>query len=126
MTRERQPAGPVFQRAYGVLDKYKISRTFFIKTDQNNCDTTSAPVEASETNAGGYDIVVDDDAVAEAETQADFYHDDGNYDSNTNYYKKKSSADKQPVKKTESVNNTKDKVDDAKSDQSAPDVVKAD
>lgn len=46
MTRDRLPVGPVLQRAYGVLDKYQISRTFFIKTDQNNCDAVPPAFEA--------------------------------------------------------------------------------
>jgi apolipoprotein D and lipocalin family protein len=46
MTRERFAPGPVIQRAYGVLDKYKISRTFFIKTNQENCDTLPPAPEA--------------------------------------------------------------------------------
>lgn len=46
MMRERRPVGPVLQRAYGVLDKYQISRTFFLKTDQNNCDTVPPAQEA--------------------------------------------------------------------------------
>lgn len=37
MTRDRNPSVAVMQRAYGVLDKYKISRTFFLKTDQKDC-----------------------------------------------------------------------------------------
>lgn len=37
MTRSRNPHNAVMQRAYGVLDKYKISRTFFLKTDQKDC-----------------------------------------------------------------------------------------
>ncbi|XP_072742448.1 apolipoprotein D-like [Anoplolepis gracilipes] len=37
MTRERIPPGEVLQKAYGVLDKYKISKTFFVKTDQADC-----------------------------------------------------------------------------------------
>ncbi|XP_029162001.1 LOW QUALITY PROTEIN: uncharacterized protein LOC114933539 [Nylanderia fulva] len=37
MTRERIPSGEVLQKAYGVLDKYKISKTFFVKTDQADC-----------------------------------------------------------------------------------------
>lgn len=37
MTRSRRPAGEVLQMAYGVLDKYKISKTFFVKTDQADC-----------------------------------------------------------------------------------------
>lgn len=64
MTRERFPDGPVLQHAYGILDKYKISRTFFVKTDQTDCETEAPPEEAAEepTNPG-YDIVVDDDTV---------------------------------------------------------------
>lgn len=46
MTRERLPPGPVLQRAYGVLDKFRISRTFFVKTEQEGC-----AVVASELNA---------------------------------------------------------------------------
>ncbi|EEB16576.1 Apolipoprotein D precursor, putative [Pediculus humanus corporis] len=37
MTRERLAPGKTLQTAYGILDKYKISRTFFVKTDQNDC-----------------------------------------------------------------------------------------
>ncbi|KZC05232.1 PREDICTED: apolipoprotein D-like [Dufourea novaeangliae] len=37
MTRERLAPGTVLQQAYAVLDKYKISRTFFVKTDQDDC-----------------------------------------------------------------------------------------
>lgn len=65
MTRERIPDGPVLQRAYGVLDKYKISRTFFVKTDQTKCETEAAPEEAVDAPDTGYDIVVDDDTVAQ-------------------------------------------------------------
>jgi apolipoprotein D and lipocalin family protein len=46
MTRERFAPGPIIQKAYGVLDKYKISRTFFIKTNQENCDTLPPAPEA--------------------------------------------------------------------------------
>lgn len=63
MTRERSPSGPVLQRAYGVLDKYKISRTFFVKTDQDNCETKAEPEEVDENLNPGYDIVVDDEEV---------------------------------------------------------------
>ncbi|XP_053978719.1 apolipoprotein D-like [Hylaeus volcanicus] len=48
MTRERLAPGPVIQKAYAVLDKYKISRTFFVKTDQNDC----AYSEPEETKPG--------------------------------------------------------------------------
>lgn len=37
MTREQIPPGEVLQKAYGVLDKYKISKTFFVKTDHTDC-----------------------------------------------------------------------------------------
>lgn len=63
MTREREPSGPVLQRAYGVLDKYKISRTFFVETDQKSCETTAEPEEVEENSNPGYDIVVDDEEV---------------------------------------------------------------
>lgn len=46
MTRERIPPGPVLQAAYGVLDNFKISRSFFIKTDQENCEKRPIPTEA--------------------------------------------------------------------------------
>lgn len=46
MTRDRLPVGPVMQRAYGVLDKYQLSRNFFIKTDQKNCDILPIAQEA--------------------------------------------------------------------------------
>lgn len=38
LARERIPDGNVLQAAYGILDKYKISRTFFVKTDQADCE----------------------------------------------------------------------------------------
>lgn len=46
MTRERLAPGLVLQRAYGVLDKFKISRAFFVKTNQEDCTIQSAPIEA--------------------------------------------------------------------------------
>lgn len=46
MTRERIPPGTVLQRAYGVLDKYQMSRTYFIKTDQKGCDPEPPAFEA--------------------------------------------------------------------------------
>ncbi|XP_076303411.1 apolipoprotein D-like [Lasioglossum baleicum] len=55
MTRERIAPGPTVQKAYSVLDKYKISRTFFVKTDQDDCAyldvTASKPEEAPEEEA---------------------------------------------------------------------------
>lgn len=46
MARERVPPGNILQGAYGVLDKYKLSRNFFVKTEQTTCVTLPAPVEA--------------------------------------------------------------------------------
>ncbi|KAL7286282.1 hypothetical protein TKK_0019458 [Trichogramma kaykai] len=37
MTRQRIAAGEILQKAYGVLDKYKISKVFFVKTNQDDC-----------------------------------------------------------------------------------------
>ncbi|KAK7605187.1 hypothetical protein V9T40_007045 [Parthenolecanium corni] len=42
LTREKLAPGTVLQKAYGVLDKYKLSRTFFVKTDQNSCEIAEA------------------------------------------------------------------------------------
>ncbi|KAK2578717.1 hypothetical protein KPH14_007793 [Odynerus spinipes] len=44
MTRQRVAPGTVLQQAYGVLDKYKISKAFFVKTNQEDCvNLTPAP-----------------------------------------------------------------------------------
>lgn len=34
------------QNAYGVLDRFKISRTFFIKTNQADCNILPEPAAA--------------------------------------------------------------------------------
>lgn len=47
MTRERLPSGTTLQRAYGVLDKFKISRTFFVKTDQEGCALAASDINAA-------------------------------------------------------------------------------
>lgn len=47
MTRERLAPGTVLQMAYGVLDKYKVSRTFFVKTDQADCAIAEAAADAA-------------------------------------------------------------------------------
>ncbi|XP_072402236.1 uncharacterized protein [Diabrotica undecimpunctata] len=47
MTRERLPSGPVLQKIYGVLDKYKISRNFFVKTDQEGCALAASDINAA-------------------------------------------------------------------------------
>ncbi|KAJ2940627.1 hypothetical protein O0L34_g14732 [Tuta absoluta] len=43
LTRERLAPPAVMQAAYGVLDKYKISRTFFVKTNQVECNIFPDP-----------------------------------------------------------------------------------
>ncbi|CAH1103586.1 unnamed protein product [Psylliodes chrysocephalus] len=47
MTRERLPSGPVLQKVYGVLDKFKISRTFFVRTDQEGCALAASEINAA-------------------------------------------------------------------------------
>lgn len=46
MARQRIPRGEVLQAAYGVFDKYKMNRSFFVKTEQTGCETLAPPVEA--------------------------------------------------------------------------------
>lgn len=47
MTRARLPPGEVLQKAYGVLDKFKISRTFFVKTEQEGCAVAASDLNAA-------------------------------------------------------------------------------
>lgn len=47
MTRERLPSGNTMQKAYGVLDKFKISRTFFVKSDQEGCAIAASDINAA-------------------------------------------------------------------------------
>uniref|UniRef100_A0A8D8PMK5 Apolipoprotein D n=1 Tax=Cacopsylla melanoneura TaxID=428564 RepID=A0A8D8PMK5_9HEMI len=47
LTREKLPSGTSLQKAYGVLDKYKLSRYFFSKTDQNDCHIAEAANDAN-------------------------------------------------------------------------------
>ncbi|XP_055600802.1 apolipoprotein D-like [Uranotaenia lowii] len=63
LARTRLPEGPILQRAYGVLDKYRINRTFFVKTIQEDCvirappqpaiDPTEAPDSSRVSHDGG-------------------------------------------------------------------------
>ncbi|KAL3290182.1 hypothetical protein HHI36_023542 [Cryptolaemus montrouzieri] len=48
MTRERLPPGTIMQKAYGVLDRYKISRTFFQRTDQEGCIIAASEINAAQ------------------------------------------------------------------------------
>lgn len=87
LTRERVPDGPVLQAAYGVLDRYKISRTFFVNTDQTDCETKGAAEEADdEPPSSNYDIVVDDDTVTD-ELFVNHYGNIPVYHDNNNYYR---------------------------------------
>lgn len=56
MARERIPRGEVLQAAYGVLDKYKMNRSFFVKTEQTNCETLPPPMEAVDPLAQKADV----------------------------------------------------------------------
>lgn len=53
MTRDRLPTGTILQRAYGVLDKFAIRRSFFIETDQLNCDPAPVSLEAYDPTESG-------------------------------------------------------------------------
>lgn len=66
MTRKRNPTGPELQRAYGALDRYKISRTYFIKTNQNDCDTLPPAQEAVDTETT---VEVENDGTQQEEEQ---------------------------------------------------------
>ncbi|XP_019931635.2 apolipoprotein D [Aedes albopictus] len=46
LARERLPPGPILQRAYGVLDKYRINRSFFVRTHQEDCVVRPPPQPA--------------------------------------------------------------------------------
>ena len=46
MSRQRIPRGEVLQAAYCVLDKYKMNRSFFVKTDQEDCEVLPPIQEA--------------------------------------------------------------------------------
>lgn len=47
MTRERIPDATTLQKAYGVLDRYKINRSFFVKTDQEGCAIAASDLNAA-------------------------------------------------------------------------------
>nr|XP_003699772.1 PREDICTED: apolipoprotein D-like [Megachile rotundata] len=87
MTRERLAPGTVLQKAYAVLDKYKISKTFFVKTDQEDCvfletpvkpvpaaaapSTETKPQESPETNENVRSAIVPDAPQIIIDTQSD-------------------------------------------------------
>lgn len=58
LTRDRLPSLSVMQNAYAVLDRYKISRTFFVKTNQADCTILPDPAAVPAERSG--DVVVDE------------------------------------------------------------------
>lgn len=86
------PDGPVLQAAYGVLDKYRISRTFFVTTDQNDCETKGEAEEVEdEQPSSAYDIVVDDGTVADELFVNHYGQIPATYDNNV-YYQRNANA----------------------------------
>lgn len=72
MTRERLPSGTILQKAYGILDKHKISRTFFVKADQEECtlgDPISDPPKGAPASATAAKEAVKDEPVEAADHQ---------------------------------------------------------
>ncbi|XP_068626806.1 apolipoprotein D-like [Battus philenor] len=53
LTRERLAPQMVMQRAYAALERYKVSRTFFIKTNQEDCYILPDPAAYSEYKSAG-------------------------------------------------------------------------
>lgn len=54
MTRQRVPNSSMLQRAYGILDTFKINRAFFVKTDQSECQIAE-PASENDVNKQGAD-----------------------------------------------------------------------
>lgn len=71
MARDRIPRGEVLQAAYGVFDKYKMNRSFFVKTDQTSCETLPPPVEAVDPTEATTVQKTENEADTENETDQD-------------------------------------------------------
>lgn len=67
MARERVPRGEVLQAAYGVFDKFKMTRTFFVKTEQSNCETLPPPIEAADQEVKSAEIDSENEALNSSE-----------------------------------------------------------
>lgn len=67
MARDRVPRGEVLQAAYGVLDKHKMNRSFFVKTEQTNCETLPPPLEAADQEVKSAEIDSDNEALDSSE-----------------------------------------------------------
>ena len=73
MTRNRIPKGEVLQAAYGVLDKFKMNRSFFVKTDQENCETLAPPEEAEDPLTAKENLPINDDDLFKGDTTTNVY-----------------------------------------------------
>ena len=69
MARDRIPRGEVLQAAYGVFDKYKMNRSFFVKTEQTSCETLPPPVEAVDSTEATSDKLDMEDESSENSTE---------------------------------------------------------
>lgn len=67
LSRDRIPRGEVLQAAYGVLDKFKMNRSFFVKTDQTNCETLAPPLPAADQEVKSSEIDSDNEALDSSE-----------------------------------------------------------
>ncbi|KOB74934.1 32 kDa apolipoprotein [Operophtera brumata] len=56
LSRDRLPSLSIMQGAYNVLDKFKISRTFFVKTNQADCTILPDPAASPVERAGDDDV----------------------------------------------------------------------
>lgn len=73
MSRERNPSGEVLQAAYGVLDKFKMNRSFFVKTDQEKCETLAPPEEAEDPLNAKENLPVTDETILESDATTNVY-----------------------------------------------------
>ncbi|CAH0695000.1 unnamed protein product [Spodoptera exigua] len=60
LTRDRLPSLAVMQNAYAVLDRFKISRTFFLKTNQADCTILPEPAAVSELKNADVPVVAEE------------------------------------------------------------------
>lgn len=60
LTRERLAPPMVMQSAYAVLERFKISRTFFVKTNQADCSILPNPAaDPMEMKNNAIEVIVD-------------------------------------------------------------------
>ncbi|CAK1544466.1 unnamed protein product [Leptosia nina] len=70
LTRDRLPTPAIMMNAYAVLDRFKITRTFFVKTNQADCNILPQPAAAPLDLK--IDVIVDaKNAVPDSVLQAD-------------------------------------------------------